>query len=129
VRAYLDSSALVKLVIDEPESESLRSRLGALTSLVSSELAVVEVMRRARPHGADSELVANRMLEALQLRPIDAVVITLAVAVEPEGLRALDAIHLATALTMVEDLDLLISYDQRLNEAASAAGLRVESPA
>ena len=119
----------MKLVIDEPETEALRSRLSTLSSLVSSELAVVEVIRRARPYGAASELVANRVLEAVQLRPLDAVVITLSVGVEPEGLRALDAIHLATALTMVEELDVLISYDQRLNDAASAAGLRMEAPA
>jgi predicted nucleic acid-binding protein len=67
-------------------------------------------MPRARRYGATSVLVAERRR------------------VDPEGLRALDAIHLATALSLTE-LDLFISYDERLNEAAAVAGLNVESPA
>jgi predicted nucleic acid-binding protein len=85
-------------------------------------------MPRARRYGATSVLVAERRLEALQLRPVDAEVLQRAARVDPEGLRALDAIHLATALSLTE-LDLFISYDERLNEAAAVAGLNVESPA
>jgi predicted nucleic acid-binding protein len=127
-RAYLDSSALLKLVHPERESGVLEPVVAALSARVSSDLARVEVLRRARVHGSIAEAQAQRLLEGMRLRPIDADVIAAAITVDPAGLRSLDAIHLATALS-VEGLDLFISYDSRLNEAAVAAGLNVESPA
>jgi predicted nucleic acid-binding protein len=128
VHAYLDSSALLKLVQREPESEALESVVSALAGRASSQLARVEVLRRARRHGPAAEAKAQRTLDALTLRSIDDEVIATASALEPAALRSLDAIHLATALS-ISDLDLFISYDQRLNDAAAAAGLRVGSPA
>jgi uncharacterized protein len=86
------------------------------------------VGRRARRHGLAAQILADRLLDALSLRPVDATVLTAAARVDPELLRTLDAIHLATALSL-EDLDMFISYDAHLNEAAAAAGLNVESPA
>jgi predicted nucleic acid-binding protein len=127
VRAYLDSSALLKLVHTEPESAALEAVAGGLTARVSSDLAKVEVMRRARRHGSAAETKAQRALEGMELRAVDDEVIAAAIMLGPPSLRSLDAIHLATALSM--DLDAFISYDQRLNEAATAAGLNVEAPA
>jgi uncharacterized protein len=127
-RAYLDSSALVKLVVLETESEALDRAAMTLASRISSELAVVEVQRRARQFGAAAEEKARVVLDGTQLRPIDTDILNRAAAIDPLGLRSLDAIHLATALA-IDDLDLFISYDERLNRAAAAAGLRVESPA
>jgi|tagenome__1003787_1003787.scaffolds.fasta_scaffold18144400_1 predicted nucleic acid-binding protein len=118
----------MKLVHPERESAVLEPVVAALAARVSSDLARVEVLRRARIYGSIAEAKAQRLIEGMRLRPIDADVIAAAVTINPPGLRSLDAIHLATALSLTE-LDLFISYDDRLNEAASAAGLRVESPA
>lgn len=127
-RAYLDSSALVKLVARETESAALDRVARGLASRASSELAVVEVKRRARQFGAAAEASARVVLGRTELRPVDRDTLNRAAELDPLGLRSLDAIHLATALSL-EGLDVFISYDQRLNEAAVAAGLNVESPA
>lgn len=118
----------MKLVVAEAETETLRIAAGAWAA-ASSELVVAEVMRRARRQGDAAERVAAAVLEGLTLRPIDTEVIERATEVDPDGLRALDAIHLATALSMIPLPDAFISYDARLNDAASAAGLTVEAPA
>jgi predicted nucleic acid-binding protein len=128
VLAYLDSSALLKLVHPEPESAALEAVMPTLTVRASSEIARIEVMRRARDHGDATVARASRTLDGMDLRAIDEGVIRAAIALDPASLRSLDAIHLATALSLTE-LDLFISYDERLNEAAAAAGLTVESPA
>jgi predicted nucleic acid-binding protein len=128
VRAYLDSSALLKLVQVEPESVALERIVSDLAARASSELARIEVLRKARRIGLPAEQKARRTLDGMSLRPIDADIITAASMLDPPLLRSLDAIHLATALSL-EDLDMFISYDSRLNEAAAAAGLNVESPA
>ena len=127
-RAYLDSSALVKLVIREAESDQLRDAVAGLASQASSELALVEVTRRARAFGRDAEARARSVLGNTRLRPIDRMTLDLAAEIDPPGLRSLDAIHLATALSL-DGLDMFISYDSRLNAAAAAVGLNVESPA
>jgi predicted nucleic acid-binding protein len=128
MHAYLDSSALLKLVVREPGSEALGLAVRKLVTQASSELAVVEVTRRARVHGHAAEDRARAVLRRTRLRPVDRPTIDRAAAMRPLRLRSLDAIHLATALNL-EDLDIFISYDSRLNEAAAAAGLNVESPA
>jgi predicted nucleic acid-binding protein len=128
VRAYLDSSAVLKLVHREPESAVLSARVDALSARTSSELARLEVLRGARRVGPAAEAKAMRALEAMTLRAIDEEVIAAAIALGPPSLRSLDAIHLATALSL-DELDAFISYDRRLNDAAAAAGLRVEAPA
>jgi uncharacterized protein len=126
--AYFDSSALMKLVHRESETDALLASTSALRARISSDLARVEVTRGARPYGPEAQEAAENVLTRLTLRPIDDAVITGAMSIDPEGLRSLDAIHLATALSL-DDLDVFISYDERLNAAAAAAGLNVESPA
>lgn len=128
MHAYLDSSALLKLVVRERGSEALGIAVRRLVTQASSELAVVEVGRKARIHGHAAEERARSVLRRTRLRPIDRPTLDRAAKLDPTGLRSLDAIHLATALSL-DGLDLFISYDDRLNEAAAAAGLTVESPA
>ena len=111
----------------EAESPALERALGGGGIRSSSELAAVEVIRRARADGADAELRAWRLLRAMALRPIRDDVVERAVTIAPMDLRALDAIHLAAALLVRPDR--FLSYDRRLNEAAATAGLHVESPA
>lgn len=126
---YLDSSALVKLVMEELESAALRAVLEASGDLVSSGLARVElrraVMRRAPPVGR----AAEALLARLALMPLDERVLDLAGGLEPPALRSLDAVHLASAQLLGGRLHRFITYDRRLGEAASTAGLRVAAPA
>jgi predicted nucleic acid-binding protein len=100
----------------------------ALASRASSDLAIVEVKRRARHFGPAAEAKAHLVLDRTRLRPIDSEILDRAAELDPLRLRSLDAIHLATALSL-DGLDMFISYDERLNEAAAATGLNVESPA
>lgn len=132
---YLDASALVKLVRDEPETAALRTYLED-ADLVSSELVLTEVpraIRRAAAH--DPELPLDRLteraadlLEAVALLPLDHPLLTAAGALPEPALRALDAIHVAAAIDL-GTIDAFVSYDERLSAAARLAGLRTAAPA
>ena len=125
---YLDSSALIKLIVVEDESATLRRELTERPR-ASSLLAVVEVSRAALRHGGVVAREAEKLFRAIALRPIDRDVVDRAARVEPPELRSLDAIHLATALLLTPPPEMFCSYDVRLSAAARAAGLRVEAPA
>jgi predicted nucleic acid-binding protein len=122
---YLDSSALTKLVIDEPESPSLQAVLQG-RSLMTSRVAVVEVSKSV----ARSNPIADpsKILSLVTLLELDANVANIAAATCGPGLRALDAIHVATALLLGAELESFITYDTRQSDAASAAGLHVIAP-
>ena len=132
MRVYVDSSALLKRVFAESESEalkaSLRSHVAQDAALVSSSLAWVEVARalRAGTSGADIDDLSDRALSGILERPIGAEVVALARRLQPAVLRSLDAIHLASAILL--DVDLVIAYDQRLAEAARHHGIKVSTP-
>lgn len=122
---YLDSSALTKLVIDEPESPSLQTVVQG-RSLMTSRVAVVEVSKsvaRSNPTADPSQI-----LSLVTLLELDADVASVASTTGGAGLRALDAIHVATALLVGAELESFITYDNRQSEAASAAGLHVIAP-
>lgn len=126
---YLDSSAIVKLVLTEAESDALHVYLAEHSEHVSSKLAHVEVLRalrRASKHPLALEH-AERILSRTILVAIDEPLLAAAAALKPQDLRSLDAIHLATALSL-EGLDALVTYDRRLRDAAKGAGLTVASP-
>lgn len=123
--AYLDSSALTKLVIDEPESPTLQIVLQG-RALLSSRVAVVEVSKavaRSNPI-ADPSMI----LSLVTILEFDADVASMASTTGGAGLRALDAIHVATALLVGAELAAFITYDTRQSEAARAAGLHVIAP-
>jgi uncharacterized protein len=132
---YLDASALVKLVRDEPESPALRTFLGD-ADLVSCELALAEVPRAVRRAAADDPRLeldvllarAGELLEALALRPLDGALLVAAGALSEPVLRALDAIHVTAAID-VSPIDAFVSYDERQSAAARLANLRTLSPA
>jgi hypothetical protein len=131
---YLDSSALVKLVREEPESTELR-RFLADADLVSSELVLTEVPRAVRrAAGLDPQLPGERLmaqaealLDALALLPLDRGLLAAAGAFDEATLRALDGIHLASAID-VAPIDAFVSYDGRQRAAAGLAGLRTVAP-
>lgn len=125
---YLDSSALVKLVVPEPESGALREALRAWPERVSSVVAEIEVERVARRIGGGAIRRARNVLARLGLVELDDEVRSSAAALRPPELRTLDAVHLATALSLGEDLGALCAYDQRLAGAATAAGAIVLMP-
>ena len=122
---YLDSSALTKLIIDEPESPSLQTALQGRT-LMTSRVAVVEVSKAV----ARSNPIADptRILSLVTMLELDADVAITAAATGGAGLRALDAIHVATALLVGAELETFITYDTRQSGAARAAGLHVIAP-
>ena len=127
---YLDSSAIVKLVVPEPESEALRRYLATRAERVASELVRVEVLRASRrAHGAAQGTLrrAEQVLERIALVAMDESVLRAAAHLQPERLRSLDAVHLATALSL-EGLEAVVTYDHRLLDATVAAGLKVAAP-
>lgn len=127
--AYLDASALVKLFKREPETAAFRASLGEWPVRVASELIRVEAICTARRIGGDDVLArANAALEQITLVPVSQQIIDLAVAEHPRCLRAMDAIHLATALTLRGDLGAVFVYDVDLYAAASAHELNPLSP-
>lgn len=128
---YLDSSAIVKLVLPEPETYALVSRLHDDPDVISSALARVEVLRALKRIEATPAVwdQAERVLARIALVRVDDAVLDSAAAIDPVELRSLDAVHLATALGIGERLDGLVTYDSRLREAADRAGLTVLMPA
>lgn len=127
---YLDSSALVKLVVREPESAALLNFLREHGERASSALALTEVPRALRRAGFGrvERRRARAVLGGVALVDADRRILS-AAALEPPTLRTLDAIHLATALTLGEELAALVTYDRRLTEAAGRAHVEVLAPA
>ncbi len=126
---YLDSSALVKLLREEPESAALLRYLAGREQRVSSALARVEVFRALHRENAAPAIWqrADLVLGSLGLLPLDDPVLREAGNLTPHTLRTLDALHLAAALSL-DGLDAFVTYDRRLGAAAASAGLLVESP-
>jgi len=118
VVAYLDSSAIVKLVKSESETLALRRELEHWPHHASSRLAEIEVMRAASAVGHTARMRARRVLAEISLIEIDSDVVARAGALAPPSLRTLDAIHVATARLLGDDLGVLISYDARMLRAA-----------
>lgn len=127
---YLDSSAIVKLVVREGETDALRAFLRG-AELVSSEIADVEVPRAAYLRTGKSETVsrAEQVLGHLALVPLDDELRRSAARARPAELRSLDAIHLVSCLRLATQLDSVVCYDRRLATALRAGRLRVEAPA
>jgi uncharacterized protein len=125
---YLDSSAIVKLVVREDESVELRRYLSRRGPLVSSSLARTEVMRALLPGGDNAVAAGRKVLAGLDLVRISAGVLDDAAVLLPADLRLLDAIHLATARRLGRDLGTIVTYDERMAEAAMHLGHRVAAP-
>ncbi|MGH3696730.1 MAG: type II toxin-antitoxin system VapC family toxin [Pseudonocardiaceae bacterium] len=127
---YLDSSALMKLIRTENETEALRDWLDEHPeqAVVSSELGRVEVLRAARRVGGRTLTEARAVVGDIDLVPLDRTVQDLATEIGDPLLRTLDALHLASAVLLSDELTVFIAYDQRLTSAAQAAGLVVATP-
>lgn len=125
---YLDSSAIVKLVVVEPESAALRRYLRRRRPLISSALARAEVERALLPLGEEAVRRGQMVLARLELIRISDRVLAAAGSLLPAELRTLDAIHVATAQQLASDLARVITYDERMRTAAQTAGCSVAAP-
>jgi predicted nucleic acid-binding protein len=126
---YLDSSALVKLVVLEPESRALRAYLRREPERVSCGLARTEVLRAVRPLGPAAIETARRLLRSVNLVRLDDTLLDAAGVLEPLALRSLDAVHLAAAQLVAPALRAVVTYDRRMADAAAALGFPVAAPA
>jgi predicted nucleic acid-binding protein len=124
---YLDTSAFIKLVLSEAESPALRRELAG-RELLSSTLLTVEGRRAARRYGELAAKRARAALTAITLIPLDQPILDAADALDPAELRSLDALHLATVVSLGEALEHLYCYDARLGDAAQALGIEVSQP-
>lgn len=126
---YIDTSAYVKIPLVEDECEALLRQLSECEGFVSSSLMAVEALRACARYGTRYERAAREWMQGLALLPIEEAILDIASEVEPPGLRSLDSLHLATALSIRDEIDVFVTYDERLGDAAEGQGLRVLSPA
>jgi hypothetical protein len=124
---YVESSALAKLIVAESGSKALRGYLRGRTT-VTSALTRLEVTRAVRKSKAQPTVGLDAVFGVVTVVEIQHEILRLASVLEPPELRSLDAIHLATALSIADDLDGFVTYDRQLGRAATAAGLAVASP-
>jgi predicted nucleic acid-binding protein len=130
MQLYLDTSAMVKLVVLEAESAALRDYLRAFPgdTKFTSALARAELVRAvARQGSPDSIAHTRRVLARIDLIPLTNRLLDSAASLTPPELRTLDAIHLSSALTAPE-LRAMITYDSRLAQAATDSGIEVLAP-
>ena len=123
---YLDTSAFLKLLVDEEHSSDLRAAL-AEDNVWSSSLLDVEAHRAGRRLGLPADVVTDHLDAVTIFMPGER---TFAAArdIGPETLRTLDALHLAAALELGTDLDAVVTYDRRLAAGCIAAGCNVQAP-
>lgn len=127
---YLDSAAVVKLVHAEPESQALRDwlRQRADTGWISSVLVEVESFRALARHAPEAASRLHPVLDLIDLVDLEPRIRILAQTISPATVRSLDAIHLATALSIRGQLTSFVTYDKRLADAATSTGLIVDMP-
>jgi predicted nucleic acid-binding protein len=126
---YLDTSAAVKLVVQEAGSTALRRWVQAAdVPIVSSDLIRTELLRATRRGAPDRMVQARAVLDSLVLLTVSTAVFERAGDLEPDLLPSLDAVHLAAALELGDELDGVITYDERLASAAQALGIAAVAP-
>jgi predicted nucleic acid-binding protein len=121
--AYLDTSALVKLVLPEDESAALTVELTRWERHISSALVRTELVRACAPAGTAARRLAQRVVADLDLLAIDDAILDAAARLKPLKLRTLDTIHIASAQALGSALGGLVAYDRRLLDGAKAARL------
>jgi uncharacterized protein len=127
---YMDTSALLKLVIAEAESDALRQWLAERDRrAVSCDLTRAELIRAVRRVDPDRVLRAREVLDSVTLLAMNTAIYEDAGRLDPTVLRTLDAVHLAAALDIGDELDGIVTYDERLADAARANGIAVVAPA
>jgi predicted nucleic acid-binding protein len=126
---YVDTSAAAKVLLRERGSAAMREWAETHhDELCSSDILRVELQRAVRLHAPQLMAQARSLLQAILLTAVSTDLCERAARIEPPLLRTLDAIHLSTALEFGDDLQGLVTYDERLAEAAEANGIAVISP-
>ena len=126
--SYVDASALVKLVVDEPESVEMQRWYVEGERVLSSVVGMIETRRAVNRRNHDGAHLEH-VLGAIEFIEINKAIAARAASIPPAIVRTLDAIHLATALSLQPGLEAFVTYDDRLADAARALGLPVVSPA
>ncbi len=127
---YIDTSALVKLVVAEAETEELLAWIAETQPvLVAGDLARTELLRAVRRAAPDRVLRARVVLDSITLLAITTALFEAAGRLGPSDLRTLDALHVASALALGDDLVAVVTYDRRLADAAAMNGMPVVAPA
>jgi predicted nucleic acid-binding protein len=126
---YVDTSAFLKLVVEEEHSGALRKWSEADEErLFSSDLMRVEALRSARRHSPAAVAAARDRLDSVALLPVTRAAYDMAAELDPAILRTLDALHLAIALGVGDELEGIVTYDDRLAAAATLHGVTVAKP-
>lgn len=126
---YLDTSAAVKLVVLEPGTTALRRWLATRDGqIASSDLLRTELLRATRRAAPEQMVQARAVLESLLLVTLPSAVFERAAMLLPELVRSLDALHLAAALELGDDLEGMVTYDRRLADGAQGLGINVVAP-
>ena len=125
---YIDASAVVKLAVEEEESDALAFFLEDRPVRVSSEILRVELLCTYRRRGMPTD-DALALLDGITLIPVTSEMLARASAAFDPPQRTLDAIHLAAAETMRDHLGSFVSYDGEQRRAAEALGWSVHAPA
>lgn len=118
----------MKLPLEEDGHAALREELAKWDGYVSSALLAVESVRACARYGSERADDAREWLHGVALLPLDDEVMDAATKLGPAPLRSLDALHLATALTIRDDVGAFVVYDERLAAAATSHGLPVVAP-
>jgi uncharacterized protein len=127
---YIDTSAMVKLVVAEAETAALQAWFAEQErDPVSCDLARAELLRAIRRAAPDRVVRAREVLESVTLIEVTTAVFEDAGLLDPAILRTLDAIHIAAALVLGDDLEAMVTYDDRMADAARANGIAVVAPA
>ncbi len=126
--AYVDASALVKLILDEPDAAPMRRWYIESSRIATSHVGAIET-RRAVARKVDDADRIDAIFSSVVVIGLDPGIGRVAATLAPPTLRTLDAIHLATALSLASELDAFVTYDDRLADAARSLGLPVVRPA
>jgi predicted nucleic acid-binding protein len=126
---YVDTSALGRVLLGEPDAAAVVRELREFDRHIASRLLRVELRRLALREGLLDH--ADQLLSGLSLLPLDQAVLDAAETVQPASIATLDAIHLVTALRLADEalIDTVLTYDARLADGARAHGLAVIAPA
>jgi predicted nucleic acid-binding protein len=118
----------VKLVVEEPESVPLRELLARDSDQLASAIVEVEVVRAVRRAIPELVVQAQRVVSQISVVEPTEAIRARAALLDPVKLRSLDALHLATALEIGDELDGLVTYDQQMSAAGESLGLAVFAP-
>lgn len=124
---YLDSSAILKLIIIEAESDSLRKFIN--TKVITSAISRVEVIRTLSLNDESLIIAGQMVLEKFELMPLSRPILTIAENFSSQiTLRSLDALQVASVIFLSPMVKSLITYDKNMIKNAKALGISVVSP-